>query len=111
SLAPQLDKIYANESTAHWPDGTYVSKPAHAGYNGTNPSCLSQQDANSIPCHYVDRANTPKNDLKIHNEGTGFWTPQQNADVKNQYVQMGVCLQCHDDDSNERCAQCHGQRD
>lgn len=101
SLAPQLSTIYANESTARWPDGTLVSRPAHGGLT----SCMS------INCHYVDRVNTPKNDIRIHNEGAGFWTAEQNADVKNQYVQMGVCLQCHDDDSNERCAQCHGQRD
>ena len=101
SLAPQLDHIYANESTARWPDGTLVPRQSHIGLT----TCMA------VNCHFVDRVNTPKNDLKIHNEGAGFWTTEQNADVKNQYVQMGVCLQCHDDDSNERCAQCHGQKD
>ncbi len=46
-------------------------------------------------------------DVHIHNTGTGIWTPVQKADMKNQYVMMGVCLQCHDNDDNGRCATCH----
>lgn len=103
SLAPQLGHIYANETTASWPDGTHVSRPAHGGLT----TCFGSVEADN--CHFVDRVNNPKKDLKIHNEGAGFWTPEQNLDVKNQYVQMGVCLQCHDDDSNGKCAQCHAE--
>ncbi|RII26037.1 MAG: CxxxxCH/CxxCH domain-containing protein, partial [Geobacter sp.] len=46
-------------------------------------------------------------DATIHNTGAGFWTATQKADVKNQYVMMGVCLQCHDDDSGGQCNGCH----
>ena len=103
SLAPQLGHIYANETTAHWPDGTHVSRPAHTGLT----TCFGSAETDN--CHFVDRVSTPKKDLKIHNEGAGFWTPEQNLDVKNQYVQMGVCLQCHDDNSNGKCGQCHAE--
>jgi len=46
-------------------------------------------------------------DVHIHNTNSGTWTASQKSDVKNQYVMMGVCLQCHDDDSNDRCTTCH----
>jgi predicted CxxxxCH...CXXCH cytochrome family protein len=102
SLAPQLATIFYC-LTAKWPDGTSVSRPNHNGLT----TCFGNVEADN--CHFVDRANTPKKDLKIHNEGSGFWTKEQNEDVKNQYVQMGVCLQCHDDDSGGRCGQCHAE--
>ncbi len=46
-------------------------------------------------------------DSTIHKTGSPFWTEEQNLDVKNQYMMMGVCLQCHDDDSNNKCTECH----
>lgn len=46
-------------------------------------------------------------DVHIHNTNSTPWTSAQKDDVKNQYVMMGVCLQCHDDNSNERCNTCH----
>lgn len=50
-----------------------------------------------------------------HNDNAGihktnnekFWTTAEKNDVKNQYVMMGVCLQCHDDDSSNQCTSCH----
>ena len=46
-------------------------------------------------------------DATIHNTGAGFWSAPQKEDVKKQYVMMGVCLQCHDDDSGGQCNGCH----
>ncbi|WP_432821012.1 CxxxxCH/CxxCH domain c-type cytochrome [Trichloromonas sp.] len=46
-------------------------------------------------------------DVHIHNTGAGKWTAEQKEDVRSQYVMMGVCLQCHDDDDNNRCNSCH----
>ncbi|NVN98044.1 MAG: CxxxxCH/CxxCH domain-containing protein [Geobacteraceae bacterium] len=47
-------------------------------------------------------------DAKMHKSGvTSFWTADQKTDVKNQYVMMGVCLKCHDDDSANQCNGCH----
>ncbi|GAB4300350.1 MAG: hypothetical protein Fur0034_12970 [Desulfuromonadia bacterium] len=46
-------------------------------------------------------------DQRIHRTGAGFWTPQQQADVRFQYLMMGVCLKCHDDDSGDKCTSCH----
>jgi predicted CxxxxCH...CXXCH cytochrome family protein len=42
---------------------------------------------------------------KTNNEK--FWTAAEKSDVRNQYVMMGVCLQCHDDDSSNQCTSCH----
>jgi predicted CxxxxCH...CXXCH cytochrome family protein len=50
-------------------------------------------------------------DVHIHNVGTGVWTASQKEDVKNQYIMMGVCLQCHDSESDgvkdQNCTSCH----
>ncbi len=42
---------------------------------------------------------------KTNNEK--FWTTSEKLDVKIQYMMMGVCLQCHDDDSGGQCTSCH----
>ena len=95
SLAPQLSSLPADPN-AKWPDGTPAPRLDHAGYL----TCTSTD------CHYIDPAH-PTKDLKVHNEGAGYWDSAQKADVKNQYMMMGVCLKCHDDDSNNKCTFCH----
>lgn len=50
-------------------------------------------------CHATDNT--------LHKTGSPFWSEEQNKDVKNQYLMMGVCLQCHDDDSGGKCTECH----
>ena len=102
SIAVQLNKIDANPA-ATWPDGSAAPCPDHKPWAGnlSRPSCLT------INCHYVDRNNSTQ-DMKLHNTRSGFWTSDQRADVRNQYMMMGVCLQCHDDDSNNKCEGCHG---
>ena len=103
SLAPQISTIFASIS-AKWPNRSTVTRPNHATmYNSTTKtatSCITSD------CHYVDPA-TPTKDMKIHNNGSEKWTVEQKEDVKNQYLMMGVCLQCHDDDSNGKCNGCH----
>ena len=99
SLAPQLSALPADAS-AHWPDGTAAPRPDHTVMSGGGTSCLSSM------CHYVDPGN-PDNDLKRHNAGAGVWTASQLTDVKNQYMMMGVCLKCHDDDTGGKCTSCH----
>ncbi|MCK4508913.1 MAG: hypothetical protein KAU27_10240, partial [Desulfuromonadales bacterium] len=63
-------------------------------------SCMSTpQEWAPNGCHTAD--------VHIHNTGAGTWTDDQKEDVRNQYVMMGVCLQCHDNDDNNRCNTCH----
>ncbi len=66
----------------------------------SNVSCMStSQEWPPTGCHTAD--------AHIHNTGAGIWTDDQTDDVKNQYVMMGVCLQCHDNDDSDRCNSCH----
>jgi predicted CxxxxCH...CXXCH cytochrome family protein len=51
-------------------------------------------------CHFDNQSIHKTNNEK-------FWTLAEKNDVKNQYVMMGVCLQCHDDDSSNQCTSCH----
>ncbi|MBI5739257.1 MAG: CxxxxCH/CxxCH domain-containing protein [Nitrospirae bacterium] len=81
SLAPQLSAIT---------DPPFSQD--HTGYADGQTSCVNV-------CHATD--------AQRHNTGAGLWTAAQKTDIQNQYVMMGVCLICHDDDSNNRCNQCH----
>ena len=99
SLAPQLTALPA-DAAATWPDGTPAPRPDHAVMKGGTTSCITAE------CHSVDPAN-PSADLKRHNVGAGIWTAPQKADIRNQYIMMGVCLKCHDDDSGGKCNSCH----
>lgn len=48
------------------------------------------------------------NNATIHKTNNNkWWSNSEKSDVKNQYVMMGVCLQCHDDDSSNQCTSCH----
>jgi predicted CxxxxCH...CXXCH cytochrome family protein len=58
-------------------------------------------------CHDSDSDTFANGEHKGHNSEAGVWTADQKADVKNQYMMMGVCLQCHDDDSGGKCTSCH----
>ncbi len=79
SLAPQLPTI--------------PGPPDHTPYVGGGTSCLS------AGCHDTD--------AKRHDTAAGTWTAAQNIATKSQYLMMGVCLVCHDEDSHNRCQQCH----
>lgn len=52
-------------------------------------------------------ANCHATDAMTHNTDAGLWSSALKSDVKNQYVMMGVCLKCHEDDSNGTCIKCH----
>lgn len=96
SLAPQLANIPA-KANATWANRTTtVMRPDHtlySGYSANDTTCLT------TACHF--------NDSTTHNTGSPTWSKADKADVKNQYVMMGVCLKCHDDDSNNQCGNCH----
>ncbi|MBI4826971.1 MAG: CxxxxCH/CxxCH domain-containing protein [Nitrospirae bacterium] len=81
SLAPQLSTIT---------DPPFSQD--HSEYTNGQTSCVAV-------CHATDE--------QRHKTGAGLWTAEQKVDIKNQYVMMGVCLKCHDDDSNGKCNQCH----
>lgn len=65
----------------------------HSAFTDGQTTCLTSG------CH--------PDDASTHKTDAGVWTAQQKEDVRNQYMMMGVCLQCHDDDSNSRCNSCH----
>ncbi|HEY3309019.1 MAG TPA: CxxxxCH/CxxCH domain-containing protein [Desulfuromonadaceae bacterium] len=121
SLAPQLGNItsstgyakWANNSTvrnSNYPNG--VRRPTHRIWSSSSrprPSCMLDKDSNNVPCHFVNTS-TPaktKEDVRLHNSGAGLWSNALKDDIKNQYMMMGVCLQCHDDDSGNQCNSCH----
>ncbi len=64
----------------------------HTSYVDGQTSCVNS-------CHSTDETR--------HHTGAGSWTEEQKADIKNQYMMMGVCLKCHDDDSDGKCSTCH----
>ena len=77
----------------------YVASPDppysldHVIYADGQTNCLSAR------CH--------NEDVHIHNSGASVWNAELKTDIKNQYQMMGVCLQCHDENSNGRCTSCH----
>jgi predicted CxxxxCH...CXXCH cytochrome family protein len=79
SLAPQLADI--------------TSPPFSQDHTGFTGGCVAS-------CHATDatRHKTGSEDL---------WTAEEKNDIKNQYMMMGVCLKCHDDDSDGKCTVCH----
>jgi predicted CxxxxCH...CXXCH cytochrome family protein len=81
SIAPQLADITSPTFSQD-----------HTGYTNGQTSCVAS-------CHATDE--------QRHNTGAGIWTAAEKDDVQNQYVMMGVCLVCHDDDRNDKCNQCH----
>ena len=59
-------------------------------------------------CHDSDNGTFPESDgHKGHDSNAGTWTEEEKKDIENQYMMMGVCLQCHDDDTGNQCTSCH----
>jgi predicted CxxxxCH...CXXCH cytochrome family protein len=81
SLSPQLTDITSPPFSQD-----------HTAYTDEQTSCVNV-------CHSTD--------AEQHNSGAGLWTTDEKVDIQNQYVMMGVCLICHDDDSDDKCNQCH----
>ncbi len=108
SLAPQLAAIRSlfpgtphldtdNCRSCHDTDDGYFYSTGTTGCNSAQCHTASEE--------YEDVPGTGHQ--KLHNTGAGLWTPAEKTDVQNQYMMMGVCLVCHDDDSNNKCNQCH----
>ena len=89
SIGPQLATIVAKPGVIHAP--YTIAQPAHSGYTGGGCSAAT--------CHTGDQTR--------HKTDAGVWTVEKKDDVKNAYVQMGVCLKCHDDDRSGECTTCH----
>ncbi|HEY5973183.1 MAG TPA: CxxxxCH/CxxCH domain-containing protein, partial [Geobacteraceae bacterium] len=81
SLAPQLTTIFPPTFSQD-----------HRGYVSGGTSCVAS-------CHSTDATR--------HKTGAGLWTTVQKSDIRNQYLMMGVCLKCHDDDTGGKCTSCH----
>ncbi|MDD5758463.1 MAG: CxxxxCH/CxxCH domain-containing protein [Desulfobulbaceae bacterium] len=88
SLAPQLVTISALPGVINPP--YTIARPDHSGFTG---------GCSASTCHVDDAAR--------HKTDAGVWTEEKKADVQNAYVQMGVCLICHDDDKSGECTTCH----
>jgi predicted CxxxxCH...CXXCH cytochrome family protein len=88
SLAPQLAAIAPLPDVINPP--YTIARPDHSGFSG---------GCSASTCHVDDAAR--------HKTDAGVWSDEKKEDVKNAYVQMGVCLICHDDDKGGECAACH----
>ncbi|MBU0730529.1 MAG: CxxxxCH/CxxCH domain-containing protein [Proteobacteria bacterium] len=93
SLAPQLANIPAN---AVINDPYTIARPNHAPYVDEQTSCSV-----GTTCH-EDTNTRHKVDVPIEISNS-----DEIGDIKNQYIMMGVCLKCHDDDSGGQCQSCH----
>lgn len=99
SMAPQLSTLAAKDDDMRADKVTPAPRPSHTVFNNST-SCLASG------CHGTSGDYTPV-DSWVHSTESGTWTPALKADVKNQYIMMGACLKCHEEDSNGRCTQCH----
>jgi len=88
SLAPQLVNITAVPGVITPP--YTIARPDHSGFSS---------GCSASTCHIDDTVR--------HKTEAGVWTQDQKDDVQNSYVQMGVCLICHDDNSSGQCTTCH----
>jgi predicted CxxxxCH...CXXCH cytochrome family protein len=89
TLAPHLDDVTISNGYSEDHDTWNISGEIN-GYT----TCLD------VACH----GGSPPDP---HNTDAGLWKDYEKTDVKNQYMMMGVCLKCHDDDSNGKCTECH----
>ena len=69
--------------------------------------CINGAGSEAGTCHDSDSGTFAGGAHKGHSVNAGLWNAAQKADIKNQYLMMGVCLKCHDEDSGDKCTQCH----
>lgn len=100
SLAPQAT---ASGIVVRSADGSYVTQYPNHRYTA---NCINGVDG-AITCHTGDSGTFPSGAHLGHNSDAGVWSAEQKNDIRNQYVMMGVCLKCHDDDSGDKCSSCH----
>ncbi|MDU0460467.1 MAG: CxxxxCH/CxxCH domain-containing protein [Geobacteraceae bacterium] len=87
-----------------------LSPQATAGgvvFKFRNGSSVTKYSSTHTYLNNCINAGCHDSDSSRHKVNAGLWTADQKADVKNQYMMMGVCLQCHDDDSSNQCTSCH----
>ncbi len=83
----------------------YTTEPTSAPQVGVDPtytshgSVLYTDSCNVTGCHDTG--------LNPHTDAAGIWTQGQKDEVKMQYLNMGVCLKCHEEDAAGQCTQCH----
>ncbi|ABB32695.1 cytochrome c [Geobacter metallireducens GS-15] len=95
SLAPQATAVGIVFRQSNW--STVTQFPSHIQVTGCT----------AVNCHDSDSGTFASGTHKGHDVNAGTWTAEQKDDVRNQYLMMGVCLQCHDDDSGGQCTECH----
>ena len=71
------------------------------------PSHADIDRCTQATCHDSDSGTFASGGHKGHDSNAGVWTFEQKKDIENQYMMMGVCLQCHDDDTSNQCTSCH----
>jgi len=98
SLAPQSGANGITYKYKYQNLSTYFRYPTHTHTSG----CLTTSG-----CHDRLSGTFPGGTYKSHYVNMTTVSVKEKADVKNQYVMMGVCLQCHDDDSGGQCVECH----
>ncbi len=133
TLAPQLSVIYASAGDTRADGAVAPARLDHSGYTVPANSCItndchgddsqkfcSDRTINSRYCS-VDEdcpdfasgetcdpaTGSYPVDTWVHNVDADLWTKDLKDDIQNQYLMIGVCLKCHDDDSNNKCTQCH----
>ena len=72
-----------------------------------NGSTVTRHTDHTYVANCITGASCHDSDANTHDVNAGVWTAEMKQDVKSQYMMMGVCLQCHDDDSSNQCTNCH----
>lgn len=104
SIAPEATE---NGVLFKQPNGYWVEQYPEHGYTS---NCMGQTPV-VAGCHDSDIGTfpLPSTAHKGHSEipDGQEWTLALQDDVRSQYNMMGVCLKCHEEDSNDECQQCH----
>jgi len=98
SIAPQSGVGGVKYKYKYQNLSTYFKYPTHTHTD----NCL-----NASGCHNRLSGTFPGATVKSHYVNMTTVSLKDKADVRNQYMMMGVCLQCHDDDSGGQCTECH----
>ena len=98
SLAPQATAGGISIRYGYQNLSTMVIYPSHTYLDSCTMANCHDSDDGKFPNSEADRG---------HDSHAGVWTFEQKKDIENQYMMMGVCLQCHDDDTGNQCVSCH----
>jgi predicted CxxxxCH...CXXCH cytochrome family protein len=96
---PEIVDHYDCASCHTQPYPTIWTEPDHREFNQSG-TVGGMASCSSTGCHDSNE--------NRHNVGVEvFWTQDEVDDAQNAYLQMGVCLKCHDDDAGDQCNACH----